>query len=127
MKIKRNWIKRIPVTKRRIALLLLPKGDLPREVIRIAEIFEKWKTDPAKPTGCLYAGYIIRTNFHKIPFTELRHRIKNALSGTKFELTKKNRFKCRRTETLWRESIERGEYFRSMPHVVIDRSRDFTR
>ena len=122
MKIKRIWIKQIPVTKRRLKTFLLPEEELISQIISIAEIFEEWKSIPTRAEGCLNGGYTVRTNLHKIPFSEVKHRIIGALSGTNFELTRNGRFKQRRREKLWRDSIERGEYIQTLP-LSLDRTR----
>lgn len=122
MKIKRVWLKQSAVTKRRLKPFLIPKEELASEIVRICEIFDNWKKDPTQPAGCLNCGYTVRTNLHKIPFSEMKHRVVTSLSGTEFQLTKDGKFSFTRREKLWRDSIARAEYIMKLP-VSLDKTR----
>ncbi|MES2985503.1 MAG: hypothetical protein V4686_00050 [Patescibacteria group bacterium] len=113
--------KQTPVTKKRLRPFLTPSERLAHKLLQVIEVFTAWKLKPKNPSGCLNIGYEVRTNFHRIP-TVLLSDIISALSGTEFEINRKGKFKQRRRERLWRDSIHTGEHIQTLPHSI-DRTR----
>lgn len=113
--------KQTRITRKRLNPYILG-SDLTTKLLEVEKVFLEWKEDPETPNGCLNIGYLVRTNIHRIP-TMLEARIYSALERTPFEINvKKKRFKWKRREILWKDSIHLGDYIRSLP-ITIDRAR----
>lgn len=112
-------------TPERVRTFQLPDDIAEKELLRLATIAIEWKSKKQAPKGCLLGAFTVRTNIGLIPHGQRKCKILSAFRGTPFKITRRGKFSRRQNERLWSDSINLGEYLKTLPDIVVDRRRDF--